>query len=161
MIEEEDNDYKRKETFWVGFWIPRIWKDMWRELHSIPIYVFYVNWLFQIFSFYYLCTSNKFKVWGLEFLINSFFHPMINLKIETKITLVHVSKIFGTYEDPIYTTGMYPQGWPVWPQLHLNVQIPLPYSNPWGIFYPLLQRLHQKFPGGHILVWALNSNSEA
>ena len=56
------------------------------ELHSIPIYVFNVNWLFQIFSFYYLCTSNKFKVWGLEFLINSFFHPMINLKIETKIT---------------------------------------------------------------------------
>ena len=22
------NDYKRKETWWVGFWIPRIWKDM-------------------------------------------------------------------------------------------------------------------------------------
>ena len=61
----------------------------------------------------------------------------------------------------IWRSYVYGRDWLVWPQLHLcsdTLFNPIPTSG--SIFYPPLQRLHQKFPCGYIPVRTLNSNLE-
>ena len=75
---------------------------------------------------------------------------ILNIRLNHMINpyLTFLARFQAWFSD----AGMYPQGQTVWLQLHLNFQIPGPYSNQGGRFCPPPQSSHQKFPCGYIPV---------